>query len=216
MLARMFSGSGFLVEKDEEGCYFIDRPGDSFAPILRYLQTGEFIPPSDVQKMKLIALEADFYQIHSLVDLLSYKPFTCTTNTTDGILYWLGTNRGTQPWANPHTSAVVVVTGASNPANVVGRYTDVAEAGWCNDARNKSFVVDFKQCLITPTSYSLSWSNSCHQPRHWTLDGCLSGGAWIQLHVCDSVCDTWKNFPMKFLYFLVFTLKVLKIRKLSL
>lgn len=63
MLSRMFSGSGFLVEKDEDGCYFIDRPGVFFAPILHYLQTGVFIEPKDSSQKQGIKIEADFFQV---------------------------------------------------------------------------------------------------------------------------------------------------------
>lgn len=65
MLSAMFSGRGFKVEKDEDGFYFIDRPGPPFAHILHYLQTGVFIPPTDKSQLKAIALEADFYQVSS-------------------------------------------------------------------------------------------------------------------------------------------------------
>lgn len=65
MLARMFSGSGFLVEKDEDGYYFIDRPGLYFAPILHYLQTGVFLEPQDAILKKGIKIEADFFQVQN-------------------------------------------------------------------------------------------------------------------------------------------------------
>lgn len=63
MLSSMFSGRGFKVEKDEDGCYFIDRPGAPFKYILHYLQTGVFLPPSDAEKLKAVKLEVDFYQV---------------------------------------------------------------------------------------------------------------------------------------------------------
>lgn len=62
MLSRMFSGNGFLVEKDEDGFYFIDRPGKPFATILNYLQTGVFIPPHDETSLAALKIEVDFYQ----------------------------------------------------------------------------------------------------------------------------------------------------------
>ena len=63
MLSKLFSGTGFLVEKDEDGCYFIDRPGVFFAPILHYLQTGVFIEPKDSLQKQGIIIEADFFQV---------------------------------------------------------------------------------------------------------------------------------------------------------
>jgi hypothetical protein len=63
MLSAMFSGKGFKVEKDEDGFFFIDRPGAPFEHILNYLQTGVFIPPTDPALLKAVQLEADFYQV---------------------------------------------------------------------------------------------------------------------------------------------------------
>jgi hypothetical protein len=63
MLSAMFSGKGFKVEQDEDGCFFIDRPGAPFEHILHYLQTGVFIPPTDPALLKAVKLEADFYQV---------------------------------------------------------------------------------------------------------------------------------------------------------
>eukprot|EP01126_Amoeba_proteus_P007259 TRINITY_DN12598_c0_g1_i1.p1 TRINITY_DN12598_c0_g1~~TRINITY_DN12598_c0_g1_i1.p1 ORF type:complete len:351 (-),score=44.77 TRINITY_DN12598_c0_g1_i1:166-1143(-) len=68
MLSRMFSGNGFLVEKDADGSYFIDRPGKPFSTILSYLQTGVFLPPKDEVALKALKMEVDFYQIPSLVE----------------------------------------------------------------------------------------------------------------------------------------------------
>jgi len=67
MLSRMFSGCGFHVEKDEDGFYFIDRPGDPFVPILHYLQTGIFLPPKDPVSLAAVKIEVDFYQVPGLV-----------------------------------------------------------------------------------------------------------------------------------------------------
>jgi len=77
MLSRMFSGTGFQVEKDEDGCYFIDRPGEPFTPILHYLQTGVFLPPKDPVSLEAVKQEADFYQVPGLVKYfkISYIPF---------------------------------------------------------------------------------------------------------------------------------------------
>jgi len=68
MLSRMFSGSGFQVQKDEDGCYFIDRPGKPFGPILHYLQTGDFLPPKDPIMLEAVRKEVDFYQVPGLVE----------------------------------------------------------------------------------------------------------------------------------------------------
>lgn len=63
MLSQMFSGSGFKVEKDEDGAYFIDRSGAHFDTILNYLRNGELILPSDPAAVEELKIEADFYQV---------------------------------------------------------------------------------------------------------------------------------------------------------
>lgn len=181
MLAAMFSGRGFKMEKDEDGCYFIDRPGAPFAHILHYLQTGVFNPPSDNSQLKALQLEADFYQIQSLIDLLTVKSFRYTSlNDNNGIVNWLGTARGTTSvYANPVTSNIITVLGSPNPTTVV---TMIAgnDGGWCTSAINKYFTVIFP-IVICPTSYSLSHSTCC-APRHWTLDASMDGVVWTSLH----------------------------------
>jgi len=94
LLSHMFSGSGYLVEKDEDGFYFIDRPGKYFAPILHYLQTGSFIPPDNPQKLEAILQEVQFYQIRSLIDQLTPIPrHFKNLIDTEGVLYWVGTKK---------------------------------------------------------------------------------------------------------------------------
>jgi len=70
MLAAMFSGR-FQVEKNEEGCIFIDRDGQYFHHILNWLRNG-YIPHIDAPAEKeSVLIEARYYQINSLIDFLS-------------------------------------------------------------------------------------------------------------------------------------------------
>jgi hypothetical protein len=71
MLAAMFSGR-FPVEKNEEGCVFIDRDGSYFHHILNWLRNG-YLPPIDEERECLL-IEARYYQISSLVDCLLVPP----------------------------------------------------------------------------------------------------------------------------------------------
>ena len=47
MLSSMFSGKHKL-ERDKEGCPFIDRPGIPFGHILNFLRDRSMMPPKDV------------------------------------------------------------------------------------------------------------------------------------------------------------------------
>jgi hypothetical protein len=199
MLSSMFSGSGFKVEKDEDGFYFIDRPGSPFVHILHYLQTGVFIPPADPMQLKLLKLEADFYQIRSLIDLLTPKIHECKfehVNDNNGVLHWLGTNRGRTHYTNPVSLGTVRVEGSTN--NIAAVQAGFGEAGWCHDARNKYFTIVLPIAVV-PSSYSLSHSRQCCRPSNWTLKGSQDGLTWDTLrnHVNDMTLEDQDRFNWK-------------------
>eukprot|EP01116_Phalansterium_solitarium_P021774 TRINITY_DN6924_c0_g1_i5.p1 TRINITY_DN6924_c0_g1~~TRINITY_DN6924_c0_g1_i5.p1 ORF type:complete len:374 (+),score=-6.71 TRINITY_DN6924_c0_g1_i5:474-1595(+) len=70
MLAAMFSGRHSL-EKDENGCVFIDRNGDLFGIILEWLRTG--IAPQNLDRFTRERLleEANYFQLGKLHALLT-------------------------------------------------------------------------------------------------------------------------------------------------
>jgi len=201
MLARMFSGKGFLVEKDEDGCYFIDRPGEFFAPILTYLQTGVFLRPKNPQKLKAIEQEADFYQIQSLLDKIRKHRFEFSNvNDNNGILYWLGTEKGNSQYQNPLTRGLVKISGSNNPVNMVAPASQRGDGGMCNSALNRPIEIDLCGLDVLPTSYSLSaGSQSCHNPANWKLEGfAKQSQKWILLsnHTNDRSLQSRTNYQI--------------------
>ena len=83
--------------------FFIERDGDLFAYILKYLTRLTLnLPPYAEHKhlWKDLRLEAEFFSLDGLSDLLSsthHCRYHCQENNSisqEGILYWLGTGRG--------------------------------------------------------------------------------------------------------------------------
>ena len=67
MLHAMFSGR-FDTKPAEDGSYFIDRDGSHFRYILNYLRTGRLLLPEDKLVRKELLEEAEFYQIHGMIN----------------------------------------------------------------------------------------------------------------------------------------------------
>ena len=70
MLGAMFNGS-LPNNTDENGCYFIDRDGDLFRHVLNFLRSSQLALPSDFKHLDQLAVEADFYQVQPLIQLVN-------------------------------------------------------------------------------------------------------------------------------------------------
>ncbi|XP_043927727.1 potassium channel regulatory protein [Protopterus annectens] len=55
------------------GQVFVDRDGDLFRYFLDYLRTGQLSLPSDFSEYERLIREADFYELHSLANVLSQE-----------------------------------------------------------------------------------------------------------------------------------------------
>ena len=73
MLHAMFSGR-FYSKPAEDGSYFIDRDGTHFRYILNYLRTGRLLLPKDELVREELLEEAEFYQIHDILEELRHPP----------------------------------------------------------------------------------------------------------------------------------------------
>lgn len=88
----MFSGR-FDSKPDEDGSYFIDRDGTHFRYILNYLRTGELVVPDDKTVRHELLIEAKFYQVEGIIDVLETKPFQdsviLSSDQRQTLLNWL-------------------------------------------------------------------------------------------------------------------------------
>jgi len=181
MLSCMFSGTGFKLEADDNGAFFIDRSGEHFEKILNYFRTGVFIPPTNKAAMEELKLEIEFYQIESLLEVITTKEFKFESiNDKNGIIYWLATKDNT-PWKCP-----VEINGVGleeNQNQIVIHPSENSGYGWCNmdDEFTRSITIHFTSGQIQPTSYSLSCGTSCHRPNNWKLDASDNGSNWVTL-----------------------------------
>ena len=129
----------------------------------------------NLQERQQLLVEAEFYALEGLIDLMKPKPVDFAPNAAfEGILNWLGCAEGTAPYQNPHDRGTVVATTSDgiDPKQFVSK--TVVGSAWCNNAQNKYFQVDLKRS-ITITHYSLRYANSCHKAKNWTLQGSADG-----------------------------------------
>ena len=116
---------------------------------------------------------------------------------TNGIIYWLGTNRGTSPWKNPGIRGTVRVLQSSLAKDSHPGYAAIGrETVRCVTEPKKSswFMIDLLGIRVIPTHYTLrhyaSFDTECI--RNWRLEGCNNSkngydGNWICLlkHIND-------------------------------
>jgi hypothetical protein len=140
-------------------------------------------------------------------------PFTgkqLDDNDKSGILYYIGTNAYTKPWANPHTTSAVLVTSSSLepdslPAHAILNRGSDAGRVVSKNLPGQSFQVDFKTTLVKASHYTLRHYASSNQEvlRNWELQGSLDGRTWHTLSVHEEdtklkaahQCATWEIPP---------------------
>lgn len=92
---------------------------------------------------------------------------------TNGVLYWLGTARGTKRWSNPANAGHILVTRSSDwagtPEEAAGRaatncYTANLPMSW--------WAFDLKTIRVQPTHYTLRHGTAIsYALRHWEFQG---------------------------------------------
>jgi hypothetical protein len=112
-----------------------------------------------------------------------------------GVLYWLGTARGAQPWRNPHDLGVVRVTlssnsGSSQVGRLVAHVPPQASRDfnlWTDNVTNSWMAVELLGggVRVRPTGYMISTdgygAGGSYHVRNWVLQGSDDGRTWTTL-----------------------------------
>jgi E3 ubiquitin-protein ligase HECTD1 len=156
------------------------------------------------------SITVDVEDLFSKLSLIMQQPKTITFKyTTDydnqGIVYWLGTKRGTSEWINPHQLESVAIT--AYPGLYEGSLdmfvsNQTTTRSYTHDDQNAHVVFDFRpsKVQIRPSAYTLGYASCSTYPRNWILQGSNDGSTWttIKTHVADSGLDndsyshTWR------------------------
>lgn len=185
MIAAMFSGSGFPMQPSDDGSFFIDRDGTHFRFILNFLRGCFTTIGLDKATVDQLAVEADFYQLKLMYDLLCPSFLRLAPDTVgNGLIFHLG-GSDSSGWTNPVLSGRIEVSGGfQSLTDMVGR-SAISTTGSCNSAINKHIELCLVSAKLRPSHYSLAWNGAtCHQGATWEVAGCESA---------DSTCP-WVTF----------------------
>lgn len=107
----------------------------------------------------------------------------------EGILYWLGTNRGTSPtYTSPIDTTVVAALSSTTYATAINAFARPIQSEGrvsCYIAAAetiKTMALDFGTLKVCPTQYTCrSDSNDNYSMRNWALEGSNDGKVWVML-----------------------------------
>jgi len=110
-----------------------------------------------------------------------------STGWESGIFHYIGTEGGTKPWTNPHTSGLAVVTWSAKEngelttvvANTNGLYS------YSNNVPDSWVAVSIatSRYRLSPTAYSIKHDlqGVNNVLRNWVLEGSTEGKTWVSL-----------------------------------
>ena len=127
---------------DERGrqVYFIDRPPSRFEYVRDYLVTDNLHLPEknvDLALIRNLREEAAFFGLKGMVDLLKTNRTISPDRSNKGVLYWLGTERGTTSYQNPYSLGAIHV----------GRYSAV-QCSSMDAYITRAMVLEMHFCVL--------------------------------------------------------------------
>ena len=227
--ALLLSGSTYFASRfgrhwDEKGDFCDDRgrevfflgrcTSSTFEYIYRYLMTTKinFPKDTDLSLLRLLRQEALFLGWDAFAEALKTSCSFSPIDGSQGVLYWLGTKKGTAEYTNPFLSGAINVEGCScsecdaeiggasiAKASFVGYRQNaqvslqedgnivsgcVYELLGCDAAHylNRAATVDLKSILLRPSHYSLRAWQCSGMSGLWNFEGSQDGEQWEVLH----------------------------------
>jgi E3 ubiquitin-protein ligase HECTD1 len=150
-----------------------------------------------------IDVEKDLFSLLSSKLYVATKEFFYSKDyDTQGILYYLGTNRGLEEYRNPHLRGIVTASASSFQNSTIDQFVDRMEKArsrlYTDDIPDQYFMVDFHSVIVQPTHYTLSHDGSDNVPINWSVLGSTDGVTWTLLKrhtndisLCGGRSHTW-------------------------
>mmetsp|Transcript_5493 Transcript_5493/g.8535 ORF Transcript_5493/g.8535 Transcript_5493/m.8535 type:complete len:428 (+) Transcript_5493:90-1373(+) len=109
-----------------------------------------------------------------------------------GVIHWIGTSGGVDPFKNPHDSGQVVVSASSIPfgqlRNIVSREQTYTRS---DDAKDSWFALDLGNRWLKVSKYTLQHGRDAARflLRSWVLEGSADGKTWSILDTRTNDCS---------------------------
>ncbi|CAB9500384.1 expressed unknown protein [Seminavis robusta] len=170
---RLSKSSNEVDYKDAQGrpILFVERSPDLFKHVRDFILMGTLTMACDLPLRRALRMEAEFFGIPAMVEMLLVSQTFAPGQTNQGVLYWLGTKRGAAPYANPHRIGAVHVGGWVD--DFLGEEEEdfndeeQREATIAGSPYSREALVHYRHCLPINTAVS---SKGNPVDAYWALD----------------------------------------------
>jgi len=161
------------IDQNNREIYFVDRNPEMFRYVLEYMRMH--VLPPEIGKFgekpclwRALRKEAEFFSLDGLTALLKVT-FSCSPDDDgrQGILHWLGRNKGREEYINPYRRGAIDVTGWFDSYRTLGEN----DPSW-GSSESKEFFVQYKSMSEKPLSYSDVISPGDENAYFPCLSGC--------------------------------------------
>jgi len=151
--------------------------------------------------LKELLREAEYFQIHSLVELLAPKDIQFSPGC-DGVIFWIGTNGETKKWENPAISGNIKIFTNIERRSIDSifklvdrRVNGEASGSECSVGAGSWVSIDLGSITyVCPHSYKLK-APPCDL-GDYNFEGSVDGTEWKKLHANKRIAydmEKWKT-----------------------